>query len=522
MTSPIFPRLPRGLICGSVLVLSIIVLSFLRADLRFPFSLHNDEVYQVPMSLLAVDDSLFARDTLLRWHMRFLPQPFLIALGFLLRLLGINTTYLLLSGVLNLVFYVGIYRYASKMLSRAWLACMVCLLSVMPWFSPGIVSYGATTPSEMVPRNIVLALVPWLLYFFVRAKDTWQLGVLFLATGLTANIHPLSAIHLFVVLGLTAVLLRLRRGAVLVGLVIVVAAFLVGALPFIIRYLKTFSSGAGVATETLHRRVPYLFPTTAETVKTVILWLVPYAFMTISVIKAKITRHEFDDVDRFNMVFLGICLVAGAAGIVMAYLDPGLVKFQFYRTWGYVRLILYLYSAAFIGSLLSKRVSRFIIPVCVALVFLPQAAKFVQLAMYSPQFAQRNESLLVGPKRQAFLDMSTECKTQTDKDALFVVPPRELAIFRAAALRSIVVSHKDGAPISFSNAYAEEWERRYDAVENAYARGRFTTVVERYGVDFVVFDISRQPMPPPNIRPLYSNSFFTVYDAQDLIGMERE
>jgi hypothetical protein len=53
MTSPTFPRLPRGLICGSVLLLSIIVLSFLRADLRFPFSLHNDEVYQVPMSLRA-------------------------------------------------------------------------------------------------------------------------------------------------------------------------------------------------------------------------------------------------------------------------------------------------------------------------------------------------------------------------------------------------------------------------------------------------------------------------------------
>ena len=95
-------------------------------------------------------------------------------------------------------------------------------------------------------------------------------------------------------------------------------------------------------------------------------------------------------------------------------------------------------------------------------------------------------------------------RTSTPEQSLFVFPDAKTAldpgIFRARALRGLYVDWKSGGQVNYFPAFAQEWWKRWQQVNNSH---------DLTGADYVV---TKKPIP--NATPLFQNPTYFVYPAK--------
>jgi hypothetical protein len=95
-------------------------------------------------------------------------------------------------------------------------------------------------------------------------------------------------------------------------------------------------------------------------------------------------------------------------------------------------------------------------------------------------------------------------RTSTPETALFVFPDAKTAldpgIFRARSLRGLYVDWKSGGQVNYFPAFAEQWWKRWQQVNN---------LQDLTGADYVV---TKKPIP--NATPLFANPTYFVYPTK--------
>jgi len=223
------------------------------------------------MVLKAEHADLFTRDLLFGNPANYAEWPLFTAyLRVFYRLTG-DVTFGLktLTFPLNLLFMVGAY-FACLELNRArWSSALLASLASLPISIPASAEiFGVGPATVLVPRTVFTAVFPWVWYGYVRSmtgSKPWLLDMVFLAAGLLANIHGISAFLLVQIL-LVLTLFRLGLGLRPLLRCLRLGLFAtVGALPMILAVLaRPATPGETAPVEALLKifqlRNPYLYP----------------------------------------------------------------------------------------------------------------------------------------------------------------------------------------------------------------------------------------------------------------------
>lgn len=219
-------------------------------------------------------------------------------------------------GVLYVAGHYALFRH----LTGNWQAAALGALSAMTVrHCVGGEYWGFAGVRDVLPRAVASGLTPLLLLAFLRLRGRPSFAVYFLALGLAANLHPVSGLHLAQIsavahLWLSRFRLRAWRD-VLAG----IPLFVVGALPFIVRYVAvqdplTDPALLPAVRSALHYRYPYLLlPLEPPTLVSVAVHVALPAVVLLCVARRRDTPHAF----RVLLVFAGAALVVGIGGIAL-------------------------------------------------------------------------------------------------------------------------------------------------------------------------------------------------------------
>jgi len=100
--------------------------------------------------------------------------------------------------------------------------------------------------------------------------------------------------------------------------------------------------------------------------------------------------------------------------------------------------------------------------------------------------------------------------SNTDPNAIFMLPPNGASIFRLFTERGLVVSVKDGSASGFSKEYAERWFETYQTVRRAYHSLDPDTVVDaakEYNADYILI---YEDVPLP-LELVFNNFNYWIY-----------
>ncbi|MCC6862434.1 MAG: hypothetical protein IT158_27910 [Bryobacterales bacterium] len=153
----------------------------------------------------------------------------------------------ILLAVTSLIYMAGWYALFESW-AGPWLAGVLSFFSRGILWPPGNELWGVAGLWTMVPRTLFLALLPWVLWLWIRHRGSWRgWPAAALGAGLLVNVHPLSGACVIAALAAAEMAWALSDGAgwrraarrSVAGLVLMLA----GMSP----YLWTYFSGLGDA-----------------------------------------------------------------------------------------------------------------------------------------------------------------------------------------------------------------------------------------------------------------------------------
>lgn len=217
----------------------------------------------------------------------------------------------------------GMFVLLRRVTQNGWVALFLTVLSAH--YHPvtmGAEVWGVGGISEMMSRALFMPVVPWVMLLFLPLLDNpaWRQGAgVGLLLGLSANLHPVSALHLLMAL---ASWLILRHGKSWrgwqTGLVFMATAVL-GALPITFTFLG--NSGQGLDTTI-----------TFADFSRVVAERYPMPFfppaMAWPLFNLQLARPVLDGLVWFYLVLTGLFIVARLAGLERR--RPGLLR------WGWL------------------------------------------------------------------------------------------------------------------------------------------------------------------------------------------
>lgn len=214
-----------------------------RAAQGVPLSGLGDPTLLSPIAALHADPSLFPGDAWLAatapvfstWYSAIL-APLQDAAG------GPSEALALLAMVRVVVLLAGTWRLVATWTggrAAEWAGGAAALLfAILPAWSPR--TEWAPGTGEALPRDLVFSAFPWCILLLGggmdRSPSSRRVLVVFGALGLLANVHPLTALHLGLLLGGAALVVHpeFRRAAPVAA---AAAGFAAGALPYILRWI---------------------------------------------------------------------------------------------------------------------------------------------------------------------------------------------------------------------------------------------------------------------------------------------
>jgi len=473
----------------------------------------DDESLLLPIALRQAGMASFVGDRWLAATSRIFSVPYSWIAGALLSAFDDPVVALRwLALPFHAVFLAGTWRLAERFAGRA-AAIVAVLLCALPPLGAAVMAPGAA-----LPRDLVFALLPWFVLGADATRTRPRAGVaLFLCLGLVANLHPLTALHAALWLGL----IELCREPSARGVAAAATrglAFAAGAAPYVVQYLAR-PAALGAVDETVYAW--RLGSMGGETIgdwtlrMEALLWLAAAAVVAI---------RRGAGIPRWFVAGAAVAFVLAAVGPTLGHFVPTLRAVQlarFERIAAWCALVLVAGGAA-----AAWRARRFaMVAVAAALVAVsvlgprvlggvPRRGPIARLGrkldrdagvpFESPApaglVARADAADPSSPEaRDAFLAVCRFARDATPPDKLFLVPPEQWGAFRVYARRGVVVTRKEGgAALSFLGAAGMEWYRDYAAAVRVYASGdaeAWAALAQRRSVWFAVLD-SGVPVPP--------------------------
>lgn len=469
----------------------------------------------IPAAMQVNDPELFSRDSFFADFVRIYPKPFLYAYAFLFELTGdfILVNYFI-SSLCYILFMFGVYFLLQDQFRDRSVALVSVLLCIA--VRPALNIAFNMSLGLAIPRNVIIALSPWILLGSLRLIDQnktfdWGWGLLFFGLGLLANVHPLTAGHLLlIILGVIMLKSTLSLKQKLLVSLFGFAAFTGGALPFIVDNILSVSGG-GIAPRSLilerawSNLPPY--PRNLGNYGLFVLHILPFLIVGFVGYLLSTKRQQ---------AFLRVGIVTCAVVVLtsLEYVWPKAVTFGFLRASVWLYLPLFAYSSVVIVSLwagdLIKKISAIVLLLVLgipALVIIPivdiSTEVYSALSGYSPYEFPHGDWVTY---QHEVLALGEWMKTSTPKSSLFLIPPRGLEHLRMYGQRSLVVTHK--AVVIIERDSALRWELVYKDVEVAYRDGHISKAAVRYDADFVVVEKTEKALELPLV---YENTRFLVY-----------
>lgn len=482
-----------------------------------------DEALWIALAQRWSEPGLFDADPALPALAQFAPPVYVWLTALAVRAFGGPGEFLLVaSSVLLLVYATGVYRLAHVVTGHRWASALVAIVALRPNESLAI-GWGVYLGSAP-PRSFVVAVIPWLVAYWIAARrEPRRLLALGLVIGLLGNLHPITGLHLSLVLagGLlvevgTAWRVRWRGSAGILG------GCFMGIAPYLLQLARRFDPSPFDMALIVERVGTQVFPSVGAVVESVVFsYTIPIALAMVGWRAATDPEHReaATTIARLGLV----AIVLTALGPLQAWLIPRLFAVHLVRVSGYV----YLFALVLAGMLLARLMSEPRAAVRLAAVGLGVAlfataggARLPEMrstATAEPRSAAALWADVRGvgigiPDKRAFLDLCAWARVTTDRDAVFAAPPGTLASFRVYARRPLFVTYKDGALLlNFSGTLGSAWRARFDTNARLYATDRGETIValaRGHGIRYVI----RERTSPPVALPVaFENAAYRVY-----------
>ncbi len=217
----------------------------------------------------------------------------------------------------------GMFVLLRRVTQNGWVALVLTVLSAH--YHPvtmGAEVWGMGGISEMMSRALFMPIIPWVMFLFLNLLDKpdWQRGAgVGLLLGVSANLHPVSALHLLIAL---ASWLILRHGKSWRGwqtCLVFMATTILGALP--ITFIFFGNSGQVVDTTVTFADFSRIV---AER------YAMPFFPLVVAwpLFDLQLTRPTLDGLVWFYLVLAGLFVVARFAGAERRW--PGALR------WGWL------------------------------------------------------------------------------------------------------------------------------------------------------------------------------------------
>ncbi|MCG3134618.1 MAG: hypothetical protein HMLKMBBP_01932 [Planctomycetes bacterium] len=458
----------------------------------------SDEALLVPIAMRHADPSLFAGDRWLDATAPIFSTWYSALLSAATRLAGEPTAALAaLSLLRSVVHLAGIWRLAAAWtggraaepagFAAALASAVLPEVAVRTDWGPGA--------GTALPRDVVLAALPWaallLLGDGTRAPALRRTGVVFAALGVAANVHPLTAAHVALLVGSGALVLHaeFRRPA---SMAVAAAGFAAGAAPYLVRFAG-LERGEGVADrvvwtwhlQTMAGEIPTEVAAKMEA---------PLLAAVAAALGWRAASRGGAPASRTASSLVWFAVVIAAVGGILPHAaewTSQLLLGRFHR----IASILALAWVVAAAARLAAQDRRAAAALCASSLLVASASPFVTsriaggkarpLATIPARMLERRLGISSGRpwpadlphrdgaadpsapgERPAFLAVCAFAAKETSPGDSFLVPPETWAPFRAHAARGAAVTRKEGgAALSYLGARGMDWYRDYrDAV----------------------------------------------------------
>jgi len=580
------------------LVDGILTLNFAWEDfIKEPLkSASADIVLIVTFAKKLINNSLYSNDYFLSNFYNFYPKPFLSVVAFFISVFGSLERGLLVFAIItNIILWFSLYFLLFSVSKNKFWSIIITLCALF-YTRPAYQTtwWGAFRPSGMIPRNLILAFTPLLVWYFMKFKDNKRIVYLFAFLGILTNLHSMSSLHLSIWFGVSYLLL----GGVKKKIPILIKSglwWLVLSSPYIYSYLTSSFKAADVPAHIIEYRLSgYFLPKLEVVINTGKAFLVP---LVLGIVGYILSRKFVKGTQKktISALFFGNLLVVLIGLVLQKY--GILVEFQFLRVTVYLYIIIYLsvmllfiYLTSFeekkyriFGYLFSFSLLPFLvfpkyeafarfsteIPKVLISKVLPEKEKEeaveysdmerdrenikiklkesdltftdeeIARTSYDPTsalFESGEEEVLdkIGSRLNVeesiifksgweapyhinfagnwveFGEVIDYVVSNTDPNAIFMLPPNGASIFRLFTERGLVVSVKDGSASGFSKEYAERWFETYQTVRRAYHSLDPDTVVDaakEYNADYILI---YEDVPLP-LELVFNNFNYWIY-----------
>jgi hypothetical protein len=488
------------LVSVALVVLAVAAFNWTHLD-RTVYS--SDQINIATMLLQYGHPELFPTEQGLR-SLDLYPNTYIGLLNILASLTGGAKQALFWLGTFLLfVFAAGMFVLLLEVTDSAWIAAAIAIASL--WFRASFEGqhWQVADFTAFLPRTITFALVPWLLLVCMRWLGRWELVGIFAALGVAANYHPLSAIFLATIFGLTLLLVRKTRLQHIAILAVSVMVFAAASAPYSLdvthamraaatmRRLKGGPQPSSEQIAEVRRLTPYAtFPPPWATIRWVGFQMALPLLIGASGVWVR--RRKLSDRDRLAVAFLGGVLlysVGGAATEAAVRATIGLHKsFIFMRAFHLVYLPLWIFCGGLIVDLWNRRGRRERLGAALlaAALLIPASAP-----EYALRWVKYKGKIPQGSSLQSDPDLLAVCRWARENTEIadtFLVPPN-WSFFPLFAERSMVASGKEvGFIIYEPSVGVEAWERSR-TVQAAYedpSPARLIEAAKRYGAAHIV------------------------------------
>lgn len=521
-------------------------------------------------SLAAVQDqpNLFIKDPVLskEENMNSYNMVFVPVLKALQKLFGnYGTACAFLLPIFLFVHFTGYYLLGVSIFKRPWVGLLVSLLLSTP-ITTAYDFWGFAL--DALPRFIYQSLLPFVLLLSIRfGKDPKWWPVILGSLGLLNYVHPLSTPTwaAAVTLGLWVAASQVPFREKVVRMFVAGILLLLILAPFISNYLNsTVTSTSQVAdydqTIAILRShistmngggspfliLQFLKSRTSNGIDVV--WILVWVIGISGLIYGLTVQKEAAVSSHFRQVaawMLGIFLVGGLIPtieqILFAYLRQIPPEFEILRTLRYlVPLItlcaLYTFRLAATtlqqnGRLTSTAASRLFTVASVCLLFVWGMSSEILHGENRKMIRQNIACLTQGrivcdlsPQSMGFIDMMDFIREETPIGSSIFSEGQEVAI-RYYALRPLVFTYKDGAPLAYTDPQALlEWSKTYEKMDRlafirkfSFRRKRFVTeivnIARLENADYLLLSegLESDMYVPAGISPVYTNDYYSLY-----------
>ena len=473
-----------------------------------PLDRYSDLNIRIPKALQQLDSRLYPDDAVVATSGRdalIHRELFILLLSTGIRLGGgIRLPLVVLSVALTLTFVLGTYVLTWHLSGDQLAASISAILATGNFEAWGGVSLGFA-PRQVLPRNFVVAVSPYLLTGLLRWRRSRWLWLVFAVLGFLANIHLIAAFHLTLIFLATLLLVSESFAAAVRQVLVCGAIALLFASPAALAFLPEASGNVVVYERTaaiIAERHWFEMSVSPSQVRHLAIVLIPYGAAAIGGLVCATHLPSPRQRDRWT-VYLGSATIAFALpllGIAINTVTLSLRVLSLLRVSRYYFFYCFAPASVLLSAWIrwSRRRIAWLASLCLVILLL-LGVREVSYLIYSPVIDEVETSAMPWDWG-SFKDMCNWARAGTPFDAVFLVPT-DWSLFRVYAERSIVADWKAGI-----NEY-------YQSVVDLYHSPNadtFRSLAERTGADYIVvkagFDVT-------GLNVSYENAVYRVFSV---------